>query len=268
MKNNKMKKVVLSLSLAAVLGLGGTLAYLNNVTQTKTNTFTSDGTKIEGKVEEKEWEETGKQQAEKYQPGDVIAKDPTVKLEADSEGAYVGMLLDYKDSQGNKMNYTNFEKYASTSAISAGWVKIAENAEGSELWAYNTALTAGQATDPIFTNVTVNAGITTVEKIETTTKYKLTTEYDAAGKIISTKLEKDESAPVTGVTYYDENGNIIGEATGSTGVTKLPKFEIAATGYAVQSQNLDVLTARNELINLANAGKEVGANDYFVATIR
>lgn len=253
MEKNKIKKIAVTLSLAAVIGLGGTLAYINNVTDTVTNTFNSSkDTQIDGKIEETEWDETGKQKAENYQPGDVIAKNPVVSLETKSESAWVAMSLDYKNSKEESIDYETFKKYAEHDGIGSDWVLIAKNAEGSDLYANMKELTAGNKTQPIFNQITVNAGITTVKDITKTDHYKLVTKTDENGKVTRT-LTKVEGPAEIGVTYYDADGNVIGEGTDGN-ITKLPKFEIGVKAYAIQTQNIDAQLAKRELIKLANEG--------------
>lgn len=263
MEKNKIKKIAVTLSLAAVIGLGGTLAYINNVTETVTNTFNSSkDAQIDGKVEEDKWNEDS---ASNYLPGDVLAKNPTVKLEADSESAWVAMSLDFKDSKEASVDYETFKKYAEHDGIGSEWVLIAKNAQGSELYANINQLTAGQSTKPIFNKITVNAGLTTVTNITSMDRYYYDVIKDEDGTETRklTKIEKGDTKVEVGVTYFsDSEGNaIIGEGT-TTNATKLPKFEIAVKGYAIQTKNIDAQLAKAELIKLANAEAENASQVY------
>lgn len=255
MEKNKIKKIAVTLSLAAVIGLGGTLAYINNVTETVTNTFNSSkDAQIDGKVEEDKW---NKDSASNYLPGDVLAKNPTVKLEADSESAWVAMSLDFKDSKEASVDYNTFKKYAEHDGIGSDWVLIAKNAQGSELYANMNELAAGNKTQPIFNKITVNAGLTTVTNITSMDRYYYDVVKNSDGTETRklTKIDKGDSTVVVGETYFsDAEGNaIIGEGT-ATNATKLPKFEIAVKGYAIQTKNIDAQLAKRELIKLANEG--------------
>jgi len=256
--------------LAGVIAIGGTLAYLSSVTETKTNTFASSGN-VEGKIVEENWDETGEDQASNYKPGDVIAKDPTVQLEADSEPAYVGMQLDFIGSDGVKMAYgdaatgttqatsaTGFQAYATHNGINTGWSLIGRNAEGSELYFYTSILTAGTAAGTIFDEITVNAGITTVSTTANQTYYTKTTTYDGNGVITGQTFTETTTPTETTTTYYDQDGNAVG-------VDTLPTFEIAAKGYAIQSENIAVADAKAQILALANAGKVSTDADYFNA---
>jgi len=269
----KKKSLIKGLGIAVLAGaivLGGTLAYLSSVTETKTNTFASSGN-VEGKIVEENWDETGEDQASNYKPGDVIAKDPTVKLDANSEDAYVGMQLDFIGSDGSKMAYgdaatgttqatsaTGFQAYATHDGINTGWSLIGRNFEGSELYFYAPILTADTAAGTIFDNITVNAGITTVSTTANQTYYTKTTEYAADGTIISQTFTETTTPTETTTTYYDQDGNAVGSDT-------LPTFEIAAKGYAIQSENMTVDDAKAQILALANAGKGIGDADYFNA---
>ena len=66
---NKMKKITATaaaMAISAGLAVGGTLAYLNSVTETKTNTFTS-GKNITTTLTETEWTtDSGKSRCEEF----------------------------------------------------------------------------------------------------------------------------------------------------------------------------------------------------------
>ncbi len=258
MNKKRLVKGLTIVALLAIVAVGATLAYLTNVTDTKTNTFSSSG-KVVGKIEETEWDKTHKDGWTDYQPGEATVKDPKVTLDANSEDAWVGMQLDFKDASGTLMSYDKFSKYAAYDAISEGWVKVATNGNGSELWAYKTAaVTKGTSSPTLFNNITVSAGITTVGTTSTTDLYKRVITKDTDGKITSDVLTKIEGTPETNVAYFDADGNPIG--TNDT----LPSFSIDAKGYAVQSAGkVDFAAAVAEMIKLANTGKT--GSDVFTA---
>lgn len=117
-----MKKkltLVVSLLLVMALSIGGTLAYLTYTTESITNTFTVGNVKIDltetfntdtdGKDGNDAW--TGK-----MVPGQPIAKDPKVTVEAGSEACYLFVKLG--KSEG-------FDTYI-TSAIAAGWTELTD----------------------------------------------------------------------------------------------------------------------------------------------
>ena len=205
-------------------------------------------------IEEK-WEEIGKDMAKKYTPGDVIAKDPVITIEKGN--VWVGMQLEYLDALKKNIAYgsvdettnkkTGFSSYAQYDGINESWQLIAKNSEGSELYMNKTALATGGKTAPIFDNINVNAGITQITETTNATYYTKTTKIEN-GVIVSEELTKVEGVPTTAVAFE-----------------KLPPFEIKATGYAVQSENVLEDVAKTELINLANAGVEEGSAKFFVA---
>jgi predicted ribosomally synthesized peptide with SipW-like signal peptide len=156
---NKMKKITATaaaMAISAGLAVGGTLAYLNSVTETKTNTFTS-GKNITTTLTETEWTaDSGKN----YTPGDVIRKNPVMKNESD-QAVYMAIKVDYTDAQGSLMSAEAFEKYASVTDFDLDdWEKIAVNQDGSEMWVYKSAVEADSATEALFNNVEVYTGIT------------------------------------------------------------------------------------------------------------
>ena len=76
----RMKKKVitlcLTLSLATIAIVGGTLAYFTDTTGSKENVFTVGNVNIE--LTEPSWDSTGSVDAPEIYPGEALAKDPTV----------------------------------------------------------------------------------------------------------------------------------------------------------------------------------------------
>ena len=106
-KSKKITLTAAAMVLSAGLAAGGTLAYLNSGTETKTNTFTS-GKNITRTLTETDWtEDSGKN----YIPGDVIRKNPVMTNESD-QPVYMAIKVDYSDEQGNLMSAEEFAKYA------------------------------------------------------------------------------------------------------------------------------------------------------------
>lgn len=238
----KAKKITLTaaaMALSAGLAAGGTLAYLNSVTETKTNTFTS-GKNITTTLTETEWtEDSGKN----YIPGDVIKKNPVMTNESD-QPIYMAIKVDYSDEAGNLMSASDFSKYASvTDFNSKDWEKISTNSDGSEIWIHKSEVAANSKTNALFNNVKVNTEITEEwsSKAKTTTVYKC----DADGnklEIIDTQTENYDPT----VIYKDADGNIVDAGT-------LPTFNIKVTGFAVQASTFaTVKDAQAELVKLVN----------------
>lgn len=116
------KKITLTAAamvLSAGLAVGGTLAYLNAVTETKTNTFTSSRN-ITTTLTETEWtSDSGKN----YLPGDVIKKNPVMNNESD-QPVYMAVKVDYLDDKGNLMSaeeFKNMPQSQITTMITGKW---------------------------------------------------------------------------------------------------------------------------------------------------
>lgn len=285
-KNKKrMAKGIAAAALIGVIAVGSTLAYLSATTGTKTNKFTGSDKTITGETTETYYDIN---KAGSYVPGDLIKKNPTVKLTASSESAYVALSTDYYGddvtfnpegstnvSDGTKMSRTAFAKYATINDLNAkpdkedgAWTLIAKSVNGSELYMYDTALEQNGTSDvsatELFTETTVNAGLRTI----TTTELATTNVYTYVDANNNGKYDEGETkTPVpdksvikqnttTSTDYIDGNGNTLA-------VTSLPPFVIDIKGFAVQSTNVELAEAKAELIKLANNGRT--GNDVFTA---
>ena len=215
------KKITLTAAamvLSAGLAVGGTLAYLNAVTETKTNTFTSSRN-ITTTLTETEWtSDSGKN----YLPGDVIKKNPVMNNESD-QPVYMAVKIDYLDDKGNLMSAEEFKKYASiTDYDNDNWKMATVNSNGSEVWIYMTEEWSSAA--------------------KTTTIYKCDAYGNKLSIIDTTKEQYDPT-----VIYKDADGNIVSAGT-------LPTFNIKVTGFAVQASTFaDYNEAQPELIKLVNS---------------
>ena len=244
------KKITLTAAamvLSAGIAVGGTLAYLNSVTETKTNVFASDKS-ISIDLTEPQWERYGKEwtsdSGKNYLPGDVIKKNPVMNNESD-QPVYMAVKIDYLDDKGNLMSAEEFKKYASiTDYDNDNWKMATVNSDGSEVWIYMTAVEAGESTEALFNNVTVNTGITEEwsSAAKTTTIYKCDADGNKLSIIDTTKEQYDPT-----VIYKDADGNIVSAGT-------LPTFNIKVTGFAVQASTFaDYNEAQPELIKLVNS---------------
>ena len=238
-KSKKITLTAAAMVLSAGLAAGGTLAYLNSVTETKTNTFTS-GKNITTTLTETDWtEDSGKN----YIPGDVIRKNPVMTNESD-QPVYMAIKVDYSDAQGNLMSAEEFAKYAEVTDFNkTDWEKISINSDGSEIWLHKSEVAAESKTNALFNNVKVNTGISEEwsSKAKTTTVYKCDAEGNKL-EIIDTTTQKYDPA----VIYKDAQGNIVDAGT-------LPTFNIKVTGFAVQASTFeDADAACGELVKLVN----------------
>lgn len=229
-----------AMALTAVIAIGGTLAYLSSVTETKTNTFTSS------KDITTELTETfNPEEAASYTPGQVITKAPVMTNQSSSaEPIWVAVSLDYTNG-ASSITYEEFKKYAEVQGLNVTeWQKIGTAAGGQELYIYKTTLAVGDSTKPIFQSVKVDAVIKKVWKHGTSGEIIYT--KDAAGNLIDVK---DNTELVDSTKYYDKDGKEMSYEDAKAG---LPTFTIDVKGYAVQSSDVTFELAQAELIKLAD----------------
>lgn len=243
-KGKKIAAAVAALVMTAAVTAGGTYAYLQSVTETKRNVFTS-GKNISTELTETEWDENS---GRDYTPGKVIAKNPVMKNDSKgNEAIYTAVRLDYIDNAGAKTDYETFKEFASVQNHSAegfnttDWKRVAVNADGSEIWMYQTSLSAGTSTNAIFDSVKVNTGITQVWSEVTKTINVYAVDTDGNKTLVDTTKETFDPT----VQYVDGSGNTVDAGT-------LPAFEINVTGFAVQASDISPETAQAELIKLVN----------------
>ena len=105
MNKKKILTLLITTSLLAVVGVGSTLAYFTDKTETLTNVVTMgnvDGVLVENKAEKKDGKWNLKDNIlsnqevmyENIMPGDTVKKNPTVCLKPGSADAWVRMTLD------------------------------------------------------------------------------------------------------------------------------------------------------------------------------
>lgn len=255
----KMAMTLGAMALTAVIAIGGTLAYMSQITGTKENKFTS-AKNVDGTIEETEWETNHPNGWTDYQPGQATAKDPKIKLESGSENAWAAIRLDFLDASLKTLDYDRFSKYATYDKINEKWKIIAKNDDGSELYMYSDEVTPEAPTTALFNEIKVSAGITTVHSSTITKYFKRIVEKDEDGKITRDEVIEVGKEEVKGEdAFFDEDGNPVGVGN------KLPEFRINATGYAVQVTEVNYEMAKVELIKLANTGVSEASSSYFKA---
>lgn len=111
MKKKNLLTAAVSLSLVAVVGVGATLAYFSDKTDTMTNVFVSgkvdvtlidEFDKAETPKGEYEFDENGVQTGILYtnvMPGDTLDKDVSLLVRDDSSNAHVGIVVTVDHSQ-------------------------------------------------------------------------------------------------------------------------------------------------------------------------
>ena len=172
-KKTNLKKTlgsILALVLVAVVSVVGTLAYLQTKTRPVQNTFTGSGD-ISLKVEETEWDKSGKTLAESYTPGLTIPKDPLLTNDTGKDySEWVAIRVDYyKD--GVSTSYDNFAKSdendTSTTKViepitfnTADWINVTDEVTETDakyqVYVYKTKLDNGASTNKLFEEVKIN----------------------------------------------------------------------------------------------------------------
>ena len=137
MKKRNLLISLLSLALVAVIGIGATLAYFTDKTETKVNTFTTGKVAISiiDKTEPEEGEVAGNPNDngiayDEVMPGDVLSKIVGVNTDADSADAYVAIRVTVTDVVA-----PNAGDAVTTDEITAQISDIIASRVDSELWA-------------------------------------------------------------------------------------------------------------------------------------
>lgn len=177
----KRAKLITGLALAGLLTVGGTFAYLQYQTGTKENTFTF-GENVKGDIEEPKWDglcavedetctnvnpgdpeypDLGQEQAKKFYPGQVIAKNPTLMNTGDSENgvdAYVAVTIAYqgKDDDQAVDRWEALNKFATIDWNESDWTFNSDYTRA----VYKKALKPGDRTTPVFNAVTIKTEAT------------------------------------------------------------------------------------------------------------
>lgn len=179
MKKKSLLTMLLALTLVAVVGVGATLAYLSDSTGAMTNTFTV-GNGIDMKQDEEdidydydkdddgkvdpEYDEDGDGKVDEgkegrtedgndytdIQPGDVLVKDPTVTIKANSTECYVFMQLEGADElAAQDFTFGGFD--------ATKWIKVDDATGLDGVYRYFETVKeadADQVLAPLFTTVT------------------------------------------------------------------------------------------------------------------
>lgn len=220
MNKKKFSKVIIALSLTAVVGIGGTLAYLSSVTETKENTFTM-GAGITGETDEPNWDE---KEAEDFTPGKVIKKDPIIKnlSPVEAGNAYVAAKISYKksvDGEWADSSYEELDKFINIQTNNVAGFNTNDwlMEDNNETAYYLKELAPQNATTPIFTDVEIDPLALTPEQVAKAEQG--TFEFD------KTKYEvKDAEENVTEYTYTTYT---------------MYDFQIIVTGYMVQTEGFN-----------------------------
>lgn len=243
-----------ALALTAVVTVGGTLAYLSDVTETAQNVFASSNN-ITGHLTETDW---SSKDGSSYTPGKVLAKTPLITLKKDSVDSYVAMVVSCTDNDTNPVPVADFEsaygdlRYNNTGDLNTAWKHIGYKANVGDVYVLEDAsgnpvalnATNADAVAPaLFDSVKINVGIKEVwaQKTELTKYYFI----DAAGNKIFLSAD---SKVTENTAYYDASGNKVNIAT-------LPQFKINVKGYLTQAKDVDASTGLANLLDMTGYSK-------------
>lgn len=157
MNKRKILLLVALLSMVAVLGVGGTLAYFTAEDEAA-NTFTVGNVKI--KLTEPSWDSelggTGEIEAEAVYPGEALPKDPYVTNEGNNP-CFVRVKVEGLDVLGKSADLLIHvrTKYVQD-ALGADWVLHTDG-----YYYYTKVLEAGKTTDtPVFDSIVIPTALT------------------------------------------------------------------------------------------------------------
>ena len=262
MKKKQIFITLTAMALTAVLAVGGTLAYLSTITETKKNVFTSSD--LGGYIEE----EFDGELAKKYTPGDAIYKQPRIGLEAGSgSDAYVAarVVCTYKDNatgESKTISLADFQEKFGTirykdsngafqNGVNPAWVSVSANGVAGDVFKYTDGngvlkvLAKGEKTANIFDEVVVLVGIE--EQVKT--EYQSTIVYEETSPGVYEVVDKTDTSSQSKAIYIK---NADGTYT-LTDIYELPEFEIDVQGFLVQNTGMeteqDYVNALMELVS-------------------
>ncbi len=145
MSKRKIMLVALSLSLIAILAVGGTLAYFTDEDEA-TNTFTVGNVSID--LTEPLWDAAGSEDAPEVYPGEPLAKDPTVTNDG-ANPCFVRIQVTGLDCLAPAGMITYRTDYV-TGALGTDWVLHTDG-----YYYYTKVLAAGETTDALFDQIVI-----------------------------------------------------------------------------------------------------------------
>ncbi|MBR4693590.1 MAG: SipW-dependent-type signal peptide-containing protein [Bacilli bacterium] len=188
---NKKKTIIAALVLLLLLAIGGVMAYFTD-SDAEENVFTIG--KVDIELSEPTWVSTGAAKAESMMPGDVIEKDPTVTVAADSEDAWVFVKVEVPC-----LGETELFTYS----VNSGWTAIRETActDGKAVKVYgHTDSMTKNATATLFSTVTF-ANLTDAQFAELTDADATTTAKDLKMPVKAFAVQKDNVAGATAEVF-------------------------------------------------------------------
>ena len=165
MNKRKILLLVALLSMVAILGVGGTLAYFT-ADDSATNTFTVGNVKID--LTEPNWASTGSGDAPEVYPGEALAKDPTIK-NIGKNPCFVRVKVEGLDVLGTSDDMlihvrTNYVK----DALGANWVLHTDG-----YYYYTKVLAVDASTSPVFDSIVIPTALTNENGEEYSSSYDI-----------------------------------------------------------------------------------------------
>lgn len=178
MRKKSLLTMVLALALVGAVGIGATLAYLSDTTTELKNTFTvGSGITIEQDESDESTEDPTDRTTEgndyiNIQPGDVLVKDPTVTVNANSSDCYVFMQLAGADAlAANDFAFGSLDAEDNfVAGLSADWTKVSGEGTLDGVYVYKNYEVVEQADTntvlaPLFTRVQYSADVTEMPEV-------------------------------------------------------------------------------------------------------
>lgn len=150
MTKRKILALALTLCMAAILIVGGTLAYFTD-TERKDNVFTVGNVDIT--LTEPNWDGSGSVDAPEAYPGEALAKDPTVTNDGKNP-CFVRIKVEGWEVLGANNKITYRTDYVDNQ-LGANWVLHTDGC-----FYYNKVLAAGATTDALFDQIVIPTSVT------------------------------------------------------------------------------------------------------------
>lgn len=183
-QHHSMITWVMAVAMVAVLGIGGTFAYLTFTTNAVSNDL-STTTGLKAQVVEEKWNQAGgADSATHMAPGDVVAKDPQVWNTSDNDKAFAAMELTFQkkvDGAWADMSAEDVTKLLAVYSVYAGdetptaqaadvainsnkWTKIVDanytTNSAKRYYYYNDVVDTNAKTETLFDHVAILTSVT------------------------------------------------------------------------------------------------------------
>ena len=169
MQTNTRKKritVILAIAVAAVMTIGGTLAYLATLTGQAENTFTF-AENVKARLDEPNW---NPKDGENLIPGAEIRKDPMItNVSNNGVNEYAALRINFTDGSGDLLSDTSGDTNYVGRLLAlldidwntTDWALADSGMAGKaeQVWVYKHELAPGEVTNPLFSSVTIKSSV-------------------------------------------------------------------------------------------------------------